>query len=128
NDQNPAIIDIINVHHPNFTFDELYRLNVTSHEVLLWSSSMDLAERYQDYIDQPMKANRVNELLFNCTSPWFGSYCQYSFEIDSNYSETVLSVQPKVHIVDAITHSTCYVLLKCDRGAEPMCLDWREVC
>ncbi|CAM4765337.1 unnamed protein product [Rotaria magnacalcarata] len=128
NDQNPAIIDIINVHHPNFTFDELYRLNVTSHEVLLWSSSIDLAERYQDYIDQPMKANRVNELLFNCTSPWFGSYCQYSFEIDSNYSETMLSVQPKVHIVDAITHSTCYVLLKCDRGAEPMCLDWREVC
>ncbi|CAF3130921.1 unnamed protein product, partial [Rotaria socialis] len=84
----------------------------------MWSSS----------IDQPMKSNRVNELLFNFTSPWFGSYCQYSFEIDSNYSETTFSVQPKVHIVDAITHFTCYVLIKCDHGAEPMCLDWREVC
>ncbi|CAM4828436.1 unnamed protein product [Rotaria magnacalcarata] len=128
NDQNLAITDILNVPHPNFTFDELYRLNVTSHEVLLWSSSIDLAERYQDYIDQPMKSNRVNELLFNCTSPWFGSYCQYSFEIDSNYSEAKLSVLPKVYIVNAIIHSTCYVLLKCDRGAGPMCLDWREIC
>ena len=22
----------------------------------------------------------------------------------------------------------CYVLLQCDRGGEPLCLDWREIC
>ncbi|CAF1039274.1 unnamed protein product [Adineta steineri] len=27
-----------------------------------------------------------------------------------------------------ITNGTCYTHLKCDRGPQPLCLDWREVC
>lgn len=26
------------------------------------------------------------------------------------------------------THLTCYILLDCDRGPLPFCLDWREIC
>ncbi|CAF2727459.1 unnamed protein product [Rotaria sp. Silwood2] len=122
------MIDFFNVNHPNFTFEELHRLSVTSHEILLWSSSIDLAERYQYYIDQPTKSNRLNKQFFNCTSPWFGSYCQYSLELVSNFSEATLNVQRKSHMTDAITHQTCYNLLECDRGAPSMCLDWREIC
>ncbi|CAF3956027.1 unnamed protein product, partial [Rotaria sordida] len=114
--------------HENLTFDELHRLNVTSYEVLLWSYSIDLAERYQYYINQPTKSIRLNEKFFNCTPPWFGSHCQYSFEVVSNFAETRLNVQGKSHMTDAITHRTCYILLECDRGGALMCLDWREIC
>ncbi|CAF1160701.1 unnamed protein product [Rotaria sordida] len=114
--------------HQNLTFDELHRLNVTSYEVLLWSSSIDLAERYQYYINQPTKSIRLNEKFFNCTPPWFGSHCQYSFEVVSNFAETRLNVQGKSHMTDAITHRTCYILLECDRSGASMCLDWREIC
>ncbi|CAF3570992.1 unnamed protein product [Rotaria sp. Silwood1] len=114
--------------HQNFTFDELHRLNVTSHELLLWSSSIDLAERYQYYIDQPTKSIRLNEQFFNCTPPWFGSHCQYSFELVSKFAETTLNIQWKSHMTYAITHRTCYILLECDRDAASMCLDWREIC
>ncbi|CAF3774706.1 unnamed protein product [Rotaria sp. Silwood1] len=122
------MIDFFNINHPNFTFDELHRLRVTSHEVLLWSSSIDLAERYQYYIDQPIKSNRLNEQFFNCTPPWFGSRCQYSFELVSNFAETTFNIQWKSHTTEAITYRTCYILLECDRGVASMCLDWREIC
>ncbi|CAF3627819.1 unnamed protein product [Rotaria socialis] len=127
-DQNSKMVNFSDVNHPNLTFSELYRLNVTSHEVLLWSSSIDLAERYQYYIDQPTKYNRFNEQFFNCTSPWFGSHCQYSFELVSHVTETPVNAQSKSHMANAITHQTCYILLECDRGLASMCLDWREVC
>ncbi|CAF4150770.1 unnamed protein product [Rotaria sp. Silwood2] len=96
-------------------------MNVTSHDVLLWSSSIDLAERYQYYIDQPTKSNRLNEHFFNCTLPWFGSHCQYSFKLPLNLTESSLNMQWK-------SHQTCYILLECDRGAGSICLDWREIC
>ncbi len=124
-DKNSTMVEFLNISDQDFTFDELNRLNVNSHEVLLWSSSIDLAERYQYYLDQPIQSNLSNEKFFNCTCPWFGSRCQYSFEFNEvefvwNSFETVLT--------DDVFNRTCYILLKCDRGGSSMCLDWREVC
>ncbi|CAF4694556.1 unnamed protein product, partial [Rotaria socialis] len=116
------------MHQQNFTFDELRRLNISSHEVLLWSSSMDLAERYQYYVDQSIRSIELNELFFNCTPPWFGVRCQYSFELVSNVADMILNVLWQSDMTDAVTHRTCYILLDCVRGPAPMCLDWREIC
>ncbi|CAF3346667.1 unnamed protein product [Rotaria socialis] len=116
------------MHQQNFTFDELHRLNISSHEVLLWSSSMDLAERYQYYVDQSIRSIELNEQFFNCTPPRFGSRCQYSFELVSNVADMTLNVLWQSDMTDAVTHRTCYILLDCDRGPAPMCLDWREIC
>ncbi|CAF4069640.1 unnamed protein product, partial [Rotaria magnacalcarata] len=116
------------MHQQNFTFDELHRLNITSHEILLWSSSIDLAERYQYYVDQSIRSIELNEQFFNCTPPMFGSRCQYSFELVSNVADMTLNVLWQSDMTDAVTHRTCYILLDCDRGPAPMCLDWREIC
>ncbi|CAF4547663.1 unnamed protein product, partial [Rotaria socialis] len=79
-------------------------------------------------IDQSTKSSQLNELFFNCTPPWFGVRCQYSFELVSNVADRILNVPWKSDITDAITHQTCYILLECDRGPAPICLDWREIC
>ncbi|CAF1197975.1 unnamed protein product [Adineta steineri] len=125
NDTDSIMIEFSNISDDYMTFDELYRLNVTSHEILMWSSSIDLAERYQYYLDRATQSNLSNEKFFNCTQPWFGSRCQYSFEFNEdklvkNYFETALT--------DDIFDGTCYILLECDRGGSSMCLDWREIC
>ena len=127
------MVDVFNPFHRNFSFDQLYHLNITSHEILLWSSSIDVAERYQDYINELSQSLLSNEQFFNCTSPWFGARCQYSFELNEtesllNLNERVLNVQQKFPFTDDVIHQTCYILIECDRGGPLMCLDWREVC
>ncbi|UJR18331.1 hypothetical protein I4U23_005233 [Adineta vaga] len=92
------MIEILNIFDENFTFNELNHLNISSQEILQWSSSIDLAEQYQYYLDQPIESNLLNKIFYNCTSPWFGSSCQYSLELNEN-----------------IFPQTCYILLECDR-------------
>ncbi|CAF4164464.1 unnamed protein product, partial [Adineta steineri] len=125
NDTNSIIAEFFNVSDDYLTFDQLYRLNITSHEILMWSSSIDLAEKYEYYLSQPTQSNLSNEKFYNCTQPWFGSRCQYSFEFNEdklvqNYFGTA--------VTDDIFDGTCYILLECDRGGSSMCLDWREIC
>ncbi|CAF3843808.1 unnamed protein product [Adineta steineri] len=120
-----TVVHFINISDQSFTFNELYHQNVTSDEILLWSSSIDVAEQYQYYLDQPFQSNLSREVFFNCTRPWFGSRCQYSLEIN----EDVLVRNPcEMTSTDNIFRQTCYILLECDRGSPSICLDWREIC
>ena len=82
-DSPTTVIDFLNTRDQNYTFNELLDMNVTAYEILLWSASMDLAERYQYYIDQENKSSLSNEIFFNCTKPWFGPRCQYSSELNN---------------------------------------------
>ncbi|CAF1318013.1 unnamed protein product [Adineta steineri] len=91
----------------------------------MWSSSIDLAERYQYYLDQPTQSNLSNEKFFNCTQPWFGSRCQYSFEFNE---DKLVQNSFETALTSDIFNGTCYILLECDRGGSSMCLDWREIC
>ncbi|CAF4146605.1 unnamed protein product, partial [Adineta steineri] len=84
NDTNSIMIEFFNISDDYLTFDELYRLNVTSHEVLMWSSSIDFAEQYQYYLDQPTQSSLSNKKFFNCTQPWFGSRCQYALNFNED--------------------------------------------
>ena len=125
--------DFRNIRDQNYTFDELRKTNTTAHEILAWSASIDLAEHYQYYIDQQNHSFASNHIFFNCTPPWFGSRCQYSFKFDKTTSG---SIAPGVVREDqrndistlSVTGFTCYTLLECDRGSAFLCLDWREVC
>ena len=109
--------EVASHHHSQFSFAELHASNVTSSEILSWSSSIDLAEDYQHYVEQFPRSDLSKELFFNCTSPWFGSQCQYAVEMDRRSTST-----------NEIIGQTCYILLECDRGESSLCLDWREIC
>ncbi|UJR19214.1 hypothetical protein I4U23_022344 [Adineta vaga] len=133
-DSNDVMIEPFpNTINGNLTFDQLRQLNINTQDLISWSASIDLAERYQFYIEKQENSTISNEIFFNCTKPWFGSRCQYSFGLGSTYafedivrktfSKKFFSSPPYL-----VTNLTCYIYLKCDRGNSMMCLDWREIC
>jgi hypothetical protein len=71
-------------------------------------------------------------MFYNCTSPWFGSACQYTFEYDppSSFSDIVhITFTDHTKEYQAMEDSTCYpFLINCYRGPLPTCIDWREIC
>ncbi len=71
--------DTLSRHDRNLTFKDLRQLNVDVEQLLLWSAPIDLAEQYQDYLNQPLISSVSSEIFLNCTKPWFGFRCQYSF-------------------------------------------------
>jgi len=72
-----------------FTFAQLYQKNITSQQLYLWSTPMDVIERYQSYLNQLSTSNDLPsmalELFFNCTSPRFGPFCQYSLDMYASH-------------------------------------------
>lgn len=128
--------NINNSHGQNFTFDELRLSNITTQQLLSWSASIDLVEQYQFYLNEinHSLSKLTNELFYNCTKPWFGLRCEYSFDyieemtinhiVDNEFSRK-LSYSESFEI---LTKFPCYVHLRCDRGGSLLCLDWREIC
>lgn len=108
-------------------------MNVTTNELLLWSATIDLTEQYQYYIDHLDNSSASEEIFFNCTEPWFGPRCQFSFASPNEYSfqsfiRNTFRKRLQYGSSYSITNLTCYDHLKCDRGGSGICLDWREVC
>lgn len=70
-----------------FTFEQLYQANITDHELYTWSAPFDLIEHYQSYL-QNKNSSFSKFLFYNCTYPWFGFRCEYSFDQpESNFSQ-----------------------------------------
>ncbi|CAF0959162.1 unnamed protein product [Adineta steineri] len=109
NDKNlTTVVYFINISDQSFTFNELYHLNVTSNEILRWSSSIDVAEQYQYYLDQPFESNLSNQTFFNCTRPWSGSRCQYALELNE---DELVQNSFKMTLTNNMFRQTCYILL-----------------
>ncbi|CAF0818066.1 unnamed protein product [Adineta steineri] len=112
-----------------FTFEGLRLQHISSYELYTWSASIDLAEEYEIYLNQPTVSDK-SLVFYNCTSPWFGNFCQYSFEFPASHSFT--DILQYIFLVKEQSEHTqilsCYVYLICDRGSDLMCLDWREIC
>ncbi len=130
NDENDVPYDSTN-RSTAFTFQELSMQAVTSEQMLTWPSvSIDLIERYQAYLNNP-SVSSGSQIFYNCSSSYFGDFCQYTFDLNHNFSDIVrMTFLEKSQINDSLeaaTH-TCYVHLPCDRGPAPSCLDYREVC
>jgi len=114
------------------TFEQAYLSGITASQLLSWSIPLETIEKYQYYIEQPK--NSINEDFYNCTPPWFGIYCQYSFpngekmSLNDIVEEQILERTSSIGISNSIGEVLCYNLLKCHRGGRKWCLDWREVC
>ncbi|CAF3364239.1 unnamed protein product [Rotaria sp. Silwood1] len=118
----------------NFTFVELYKLNITSEQLYLWSAPMDVVEHYQFYLNLLLTSNTssssmVTYMFYNCTSPRFGPLCQYSLDAYKYHHLTLNEIirEYYLHKYEPTT-LTCYTHLQCDRGSIFACLDWSEIC
>ena len=114
---------------PRFTFDELSKRNITSEQLYLWSTPIDIIERYQFYLTSN-DLSLATESFTNCALPRFGPVCQY--ELDSVYSNrlSLYEIIRKFYSSNPYypAYLTCYTHLKCNRGLNSSCLDWREIC
>ncbi|CAF3621690.1 unnamed protein product [Adineta steineri] len=136
NDSEILIFNFENLRDHNFTFEELRLDNITTQQLLSWSTPIDLVEQYQFYLNELNISQSLlsNELFYNCTKPWFGLQCQYSFEFSEEMSiEKIIENEfsrktSHTESANILPTIPCYIHLKCDRGGSLLCLDWREIC
>ncbi|CAF3802137.1 unnamed protein product [Rotaria sordida] len=132
NNFNESFEDVVNPLSQKLSFEELRLANITSQQLLSWSIAIDVAERYQFYLNEPKFL--LNEHVYNCTEPWFGLRCQYSFEFGESMffnqivKDEFLGRKPYSESSDIMVQMPCYIFLKCHRNGQFWCLDWREVC
>lgn len=84
-----VIFDFQNSTDPGFTFAKLKQKNITSQMLLSWSASIDMAERYQIFLNNHSNSSSEKDVIFyNCTSSWFVSFCQCTldYEMDKSVS------------------------------------------
>ncbi|CAF3796622.1 unnamed protein product, partial [Rotaria sordida] len=124
-----------NTRDQQFTLYALHQLNVTVEQLLSWSAPIDLIEKYVFYINQSDTNNMLStETFYNCTKPWFGTQCQYSFGLGMTMSldNIIRSILQEKFLNDQmgeiVQNLTCYTHIKCYRGSSLICLDWREIC
>ncbi|CAF0957970.1 unnamed protein product [Didymodactylos carnosus] len=109
-------------------FNELYKLGVTSAQLLNWSAPIKIAEQYE------MKDEVSMEVFYNCSLPWFGPKCQYKFayELPLSFDDIVrLNFISRLKITQPLSYDviTCYpYLTNCYSDLLSPCLDWREIC
>lgn len=118
------------------TFKQLKQQNISSYQLYEWSAPIDLAEDYEVYLET--NETMGNRTFYNCTFPWFGTRCQFSFGLTEP-----LTASEAIHVwihrqvrVDVFTNKDlfpCYSAIPCLRGSpysfsSGVCLDWREVC
>ncbi|CAF4238506.1 unnamed protein product [Rotaria sp. Silwood2] len=116
-----------------FTFVELQKQSITSRQLYFWSAPIDVAENYQLYLNQLLTScdtSMATQLFYNCTLSRFGSLCQYTF--DDEYEPHYTSLNEIIHNSYLLGYQpitfTCYKILQCNRGPDPLCLDWSEIC
>ena len=113
-------------HGQMISFVLLKKQGITSEQLLTWMAPIDVAERYEKY------NGNTQDIFYNCSSPWFGSLCQYKFDYDTlvSFADIVnLTFTSHLKLCHSMENSTCYPFLSdCYRGPSPICLDWREIC
>jgi hypothetical protein len=122
-----------NSYFSNFTFDELSKQNISSEHLYLWSTPIDIIERYQYYLNQLSTENDSSlhkQIYYNCTLPRFGPMCQYQLYYYEPYHRSLYDMINYFYTRyrSDSTDLTCYKHLECDRGPSPSCLDWTEIC
>ena len=122
--------NVNNTIHSNFTFKQLQEKNISSQQLLFWSASFDMAEQYEIFLMNLSNTSSFDSQLifYNCTSPWFGPYCRFAFDVGNNHSfyDIILSNMISTLEMSQNTISTCYKHLHCTLAFS--CLDWRNIC
>lgn len=112
-----------------FRFTELFARNITSEDLYRWSAPLDIVENYQLYWNFHDTSLAEME-FFNCTEEWFGSKCQYSFDLDYSSFSSLDKIIDEFYLTDRDKQlgQTCYDHLKCDLGFTSLCIQWTDVC
>jgi hypothetical protein len=88
--------DFENTSHSSFTCGELREKNISNQLLLSWSAPIDLAESYQNFLDNVTHSSLLeSETLFhNCALPWFGHLCHFTFDplIDKSFHEIIVDI------------------------------------
>ncbi|CAF1539313.1 unnamed protein product [Adineta ricciae] len=116
-------------HHRHFTFGDLRKQNVSSEQLYTWLAPIDLIETYQQYLNNETNASDI--LFFNCSWPWLGPICQFTFDPKSLYYSLDDIMRDDFQVKRELAQNksfTCYTHLNCSRPAWSPCLDWREIC
>ena len=118
--------------HQRFTFQQLSNLNITAEDLLQWSTSADLAEDYQYYLNHN-DTRLTSQEVFHCTPPWFGPRCQYSFVLKNRRNsfdliERLIQMKMKTKLSYNDSYVTCYIPLNCTYDGQPICLQWNQIC
>ena len=66
----------------SYNFKTLRDKQITSQQLLAWSTSIELPERYEMYLINDSVFNGL-DLYYNCTRLWFGDMCEYAFSLFS---------------------------------------------
>ena len=119
-------------------FSDLRDLNITSQQFYnQWSVPVDVAERYELFLQN---LSISDPYFINCSPSYFGDRCQYELTYIESINKTFADIAESIFLSRyefssaqlndklLITNLTCYTHLDCDRGPQPSCLDWREVC
>ncbi|CAF1384110.1 unnamed protein product [Adineta ricciae] len=114
-----------------FTFADLKAKNISSQQLLQWSAPVDTAERYQIFLDSVSNSYSAFEngtLFYNCTPPWFGPYCRFTFYQSANTSsnDMIKALLIAFSVLVKSVGVTCYEHLKCQISFS--CLSWHNIC
>ncbi|CAF1056918.1 unnamed protein product [Rotaria sordida] len=115
------------IHGTSITFETLQQNNITSEKLYLSFAPIDVVERYQAFLENPHLSSSM-QIFYNCSIPWFGEFCQYTFNSTLTFKELVSSFSSAYSHNYLFQRGPCYTFLKCDRGSASPCLDWREIC
>ena len=116
-------------------FIDLLQKNVGPLEVLRWSSSVEMTDKYAAFYHNNysmLKSNAKQDFLCHCThSRTFGKYCEYQLTHEANSFEASQKSQLSFRYHNARYHQdfgdiVCYKTLSCNSGL--LCLDWRDIC
>jgi hypothetical protein len=115
-------------------FVDLIHDNIGPHDVIRWSSSIDMADRYAQALQSNFTSH--NGHLCNCTKPGtFGKYCQYrlshevnsfSSSVDAQFAEYEDSSRSYGWGIQRYGQIICYETLSCNYGL--LCLNWHDIC
>ena len=113
------------------TFENLRSEGISSENLFEWSRSIDIIEEYEIYLITN-DTKFAKQKFYNCSSIWFGSHCQYTFDLNQSIESfgdfVISSFKLRTHFSSGEKSYSCYPHLSgCYHGPE-MCLDWREIC
>ena len=121
-----------------WSFEELTHRNISTNEVLAWSSSMEQTDRYSKYLSN-FTLDVGDRYLCNCTkSGSFGKFCEYEFyNGESDFTGALIKQFEPLKMFtwnsDTVAPGSqlhnnrpCYRTFECDSGL--LCLDWRYIC
>ncbi len=116
-------------------FVELLKENIQPFEVLEWSSSVEMADKYAAFYYNNysvIRSNKTQDFLCHCTHlSTFGKYCEYELTHEANSFEASQRSQVSIRSYYSSSHQqfgdiVCYKTLSCNSGL--LCLDWRDIC